>query len=662
MVVKRRLSCVSNGFDFPYIPRAPRSSRRKVSSKRADDQIRAIDLLASLAGKLLEESESSSTSTHAFEGDNHDHLLGVIKQEQEDGYNKPCKSEFSDPGNPASKSTSEYTSVTCLQFSSLENDCILKQTQISDCKRACGLKPLVGCENKKGDCELLVESGDISEETGVVNAAAGFEQGEATRGLEDGGLIADTFNSQDPRQLHLQSPESVHLDDDVKLTPCNRVPSCSFEGYGNHSNLVCRDDDENCCKYDKCKSYRPPSRVGNRRVQNSVMTKYERAASKLKSFEYPRTDGRLKTLYRKRKLCYGYNPWKPETVHRKRRLSDKGLAVNYDGGLSSESASNSSEKGESENGDFSAPIGLHSKDSRVKLSIKSFRIPELVVEVPETATVGLLKRTVNEAVTALLGGGIRIGVLVQGKKVRDDNNTLSQIGLSCRENLGNLGFTLDPVPETLPVSLCSENPVVSMPTDSKNLPERSEAYPALDSRIPFPLQDADHLIISGNILENNHELVPYQSDISAEEQPSSDSRALVPVSALDSKALAIVPVKDKSKRTELSQRRTRRPFSVTEVEALVHAVEKLGTGRWRDVKKRSFEDASHRTYVDLKDKWKTLVHTASISPQQRRGEPVPQELLDRVLAAHRYWLQHQMKQNGKHQLAAKMVVRSGWSM
>lgn len=51
------------------------------------------------------------------------------------------------------------------------------------------------------------------------------------------------------------------------------------------------------------------------------------------------------------------------------------------------------------------------------------------------------------------------------------------------------------------------------------------------------------------------------------------------------------------------------------------------------------------TMIFLQDKWKTLVHTASISPQQRRGEPVPQELLDRVLRAYGYWSQHQ----GKHQ-------------
>lgn len=46
------------------------------------------------------------------------------------------------------------------------------------------------------------------------------------------------------------------------------------------------------------------------------------------------------------------------------------------------------------------------------------------------------------------------------------------------------------------------------------------------------------------------------------------------------------------------------------------------------------------------------MHTARISPQQRRGEPVPQELLDRVLAAHAFWSQHQGKQQnhgGKHQ-------------
>lgn len=67
------------------------------------------------------------------------------------------------------------------------------------------------------------------------------------------------------------------------------------------------------------------------------------------------------------------------------------------------------------------------------------------------------------------------------------------------------------------------------------------------------------------------------------------------------------------------------------------------------IKQINNQSFSHVMWVWLfiQDKWKTLVHTASISPHQRRGEPVPQELLDRVLSAHSYWSQHQSKQHGK---------------
>lgn len=58
----------------------------------------------------------------------------------------------------------------------------------------------------------------------------------------------------------------------------------------------------------------------------------------------------------------------------------------------------------------------------------------------------------------------------------------------------------------------------------------------------------------------------------------------------------------------------------------------------------------------IQDKWKTLVHTARISPQQRRGEPVPQDLLDRVLAAHSYWSQQQAKQQLKQPSDACLLL------
>lgn len=58
-----------------------------------------------------------------------------------------------------------------------------------------------------------------------------------------------------------------------------------------------------------------------------------------------------------------------------------------------------------------------------------------------------------------------------------------------------------------------------------------------------------------------------------------NSQALVAVPAVATEALAVVPFHKKSKHHEFVQRRARRPFSVLEVEALVQAVEKLGTGR-----------------------------------------------------------------------------------
>lgn len=76
-----------------------------------------------------------------------------------------------------------------------------------------------------------------------------------------------------------------------------------------------------------------------------------------------------------------------------------------------------------------------------------------------------------EAVSVLLSGGIRVGVVVHGKKVRDDKKTLSQTGISCGENLTNLGFTLEPGgPSKVHVPLCSQDPLV--PIDPTNLSER----------------------------------------------------------------------------------------------------------------------------------------------------------------------------------------------
>ena len=70
-----------------------------------------------------------------------------------------------------------------------------------------------------------------------------------------------------------------------------------------------------------------------------------------------------------------------------------------------------------------------------------------------------------EAVTAILGGGLHIGVLLQGQKVRDDNVTLLQSGICHDEQLDSLGFTLEPNPSQSPTPLCTRESPHFLPRD-----------------------------------------------------------------------------------------------------------------------------------------------------------------------------------------------------
>ena len=71
-----------------------------------------------------------------------------------------------------------------------------------------------------------------------------------------------------------------------------------------------------------------------------------------------------------------------------------------------------------------------------------------------------------EAVTAILGGGLRIGVLLQGKKVRDDNKTLLQTGISHDNQMDALGFSLEPNPSQTSPLLCPGGSPLTLPCDT----------------------------------------------------------------------------------------------------------------------------------------------------------------------------------------------------
>lgn len=67
-----------------------------------------------------------------------------------------------------------------------------------------------------------------------------------------------------------------------------------------------------------------------------------------------------------------------------------------------------------------------------------------------------------ESVSTIIGHGIHVGVLLRGKKVRDDSKTLFQSGISHDNQDESLGFTLEPHSshhgESPPTFPCSSTP------------------------------------------------------------------------------------------------------------------------------------------------------------------------------------------------------------
>lgn len=71
-----------------------------------------------------------------------------------------------------------------------------------------------------------------------------------------------------------------------------------------------------------------------------------------------------------------------------------------------------------------------------------------------------------EAVTAILGGGLHVGVVLEGKKIRDDSRTLLQSGISCKDNIDTLGFTLEPCSVAVPqITAPEDNACLVLPCD-----------------------------------------------------------------------------------------------------------------------------------------------------------------------------------------------------
>lgn len=63
-----------------------------------------------------------------------------------------------------------------------------------------------------------------------------------------------------------------------------------------------------------------------------------------------------------------------------------------------------------------------------------------------------------EAVSATLGDGLHVGILLQGKKVKDDSKTLYQSGISQDDELRSLRFMLEPGHTEVAPTSCKKDP------------------------------------------------------------------------------------------------------------------------------------------------------------------------------------------------------------
>ncbi|THU70072.1 hypothetical protein C4D60_Mb08t21190 [Musa balbisiana] len=687
MVLQKRVDCGSSGYQAPVMPHFPRSAKgkRSVRKKVEDNQMCAFDLLATVAGNLLSERENSLTQNSLTPCNdtgtsNTVAVKDTVTQDQLDK-EKPCKLEafdwlrcsedLSGPENDLKMQIKHDMRENTSKATSSDPASLCVKSDISDEDPIGGESKFFGASGKIGHAvdtvaERYAMGRPYSSPAGSLECK---EDGSKTpqqaerpvAGNAIDGNAPHTYSLNDAMDLDSKTPALVSSDSSFEVPlyrkniPCNSP----FPKQDECMDLpIDKDGDENSsgCTHPTIVTNKASrlQRIGDRRIRKLLASKFWKVSPTMLQ-----DDVEQKPALRGKRMCYTRQRTQRSSFKRRKLFYNCSVSAS-DGGVYNEGVSNIREKGriklETDDlhatwfGANSAPSSTTGQkpccelpDYHVKLSIKSFKVPELLIEIPETATVGSLKRTVSEAVTAILGGGLRIGVLLQGKKVRHDNKTLRQAGISQGDKLDNLGFTLEPNPGQAPAPLTgSEDPhflglgCAREPLPLARIPPTAPA--TTDQRVsdasPQPMPTCP---------ESDHDSVYSPADASSLEKTTANSLALVAVPPTNVEALAMVPLRSKPKRPEAAQRRVRRPFSVAEVEALVQAVEKLGTGRWRDVKLCAFENANHRTYVDLKDKWKTLVHTARISPQQRRGEPVPQELLDRVLTAHAYWSQHQAK-------------------
>ncbi|KAL8089684.1 hypothetical protein AgCh_039240 [Apium graveolens] len=513
-MLHKRLNHGLYGYEVPPIPRAARSARRRVPYRRKadDNQMCAFDLLATVAGKLLEEEDNpgaiellsgvdkgaggdDSDKKEKAAKDNSEKLIPYVEEKCSRNF---FVSEIISQAPAAKHNIKEVSNAQnddCSAFASVI-------TTTSDGSDVFGsAAKLVNDQSKKErqnfskvDAEHYGSTISFSrlevENKNCIKTEPAMIRKEPRSARADTCCIDDLIvQDVKPHALgnaansfKLPVKPSVLDEGSKKGIFRDQGSRGSFPACRDNVKLVVRDGDENssgCTAPRKFnKAFRPPARMGDKRIKRLLASRYWKAPPKMSNEDCINIGLETKSVYHNKANGYKRQRSLRDYPIKKRRLYNYSFETNVYERVRNNEASFSPGKIYSENASGSVPT-LHEangvstfaasqqkcfqpRDSRVKLKIKSFRVPELFFEIPETATVGSLKRTVLEAVTAILGGGLRVGVIFQGKKIRDDNKTLVQTGIYDNNKNDALGFTLEP--------LCSQVPPTQCPEDHSFIP------------------------------------------------------------------------------------------------------------------------------------------------------------------------------------------------
>lgn len=264
----------------------------------------AFDLLAIVAGKLLLDRESApSSSNTSANKDQCANVNNTVKKEWQEE-EKPSKVEAHDQGSPCRNFVvSELVTQvheqnrSCKGYPPTQNDLDLgfaSAVNTSDCADRFNAEKLLNSKSKS-EIRTLASKVEVGF-AGYGDFGNYKREGETNRLVKDephnsgkvlNGTVANMCSLEDPVVWDGKPPVLISSDSSTKVPLCgNHIPHSSYPTSRDNVNVVSRDDDENSsgCTHPipTKKLFRPPPRIGDRRIRKILASKYWKIAPRLK--------------------------------------------------------------------------------------------------------------------------------------------------------------------------------------------------------------------------------------------------------------------------------------------------------------------------------------------------------------------------------------------